>query len=230
MRLHSIQIGKAQRYGDPSKTNFSEKVWESGIFKSKITESVTVTKTGIKGDEQADVTVHGGPDKAICVYSIDHFDYWKSELGLELEPGAFGENFSVTGITEQDVCIGDTFQCGHVILQTTQPRQPCWKLARRWGVKTMPALVQKNGKTGWYFRVLNEGPMIAPAKLELIDRPHPDWTIDHANHIMHTDKKNDQKSETLAHLNALSKSWKETLQKRVNQNNSSAESRRLHGK
>lgn len=215
MRLASIQAGKTQSYGNPDKTKFSEKAWVSGIFKSKMIQPAMITKAGIVGDEQADLSVHGGPDKAICVYSVDHFDYWKSELGIEFEVGAFGENFSVGEVLEKDVCIGDIFSSGDVILQVTQPRQPCWKLARRWNVKELPALVQKNGKTGWYLRVLQEGSLVAPTDIELVERPYPYWTITHANHIMHVDKKNKEEADALASIKFLSDSWKNTLKKRV---------------
>ena len=215
MNLQSIQTGKAQRYGDPTKSKFAEKEWESGIFKSTISEPAVVTKTGIIGDEQADLKVHGGPDKAICVYSLDHLPYWEKQINKELAAGAFGENFSVTDVSESDVCIGDTFRCGDVTVQVSQPRQPCWKLARRWGAKEIITLMQDNGKTGWYFRVLEEGNILAPADIELIDRPYADWTITRANEVMYRDTKNIDAAHTLSQIKELATSWQEVLQKRV---------------
>ena len=117
-----------------------------------------VTPTGIEGDGQADLVNHGGVDKAICVYPLAHYPHWQEMIGRELSPAAFGENFTVDGLTEADVCIGDTWRVGEdVLVQVSQPRQPCWKLARRWQRKTLALEVQESGKTGWYFRVLEEG-------------------------------------------------------------------------
>jgi|TARA_B110000438_G_scaffold269415_2_gene285780 MOSC domain-containing protein YiiM len=215
MQLHSIQIGKAQTLGDPDKAAFFKKTWSTGIYKSGVSGPVAVGHEGIVGDEQADLTVHGGPDKALCVYSLDHYAYWKAELGLEFSPGAFGENLTVADINESDVCIGDIYHAGTAVFQVTQPRQPCWKLARRWEVKAMPALVQKTGKTGWYFRVLETGNLSAPAKLERSARPHPNWTVARANAVMHDRKTDSTQTKELAQLDALSKSWRESLHKRL---------------
>src|SRR5690606_8606076 len=102
----------------------------------------------------------------------------------ELRPGAFGENFTVKGLTEAAICVGDRWRVGgQAVVEVSQPRQPCWKLARRWGIKTLALHVQKTGRTGWYFRTLVEG-MVAPDMyLQLIERPHPAWTVERANQI-----------------------------------------------
>ena len=154
MLLESVQIGQPKQYGDPTATAINERAWETGFFKEPITTAVAVQATGLDGDGQADLTVHGGPDKAICVYPSEHFPHWHTSLGLAMQAGAFGENFTVADC-ESSVCIGDTYQAGDVIVQVSQPRQPCWKLARRWQQKNLTALVQQQGKTGWYFHAFS---------------------------------------------------------------------------
>ena len=133
---------------------------------------VAFTALGAAGDEQADRVNHGGPDKAILAYSAEHYREWRTELDRpELPFGAFGENVTIAGLTEADMCIGDRWWAGDVLFEVSQPRQPCWKLARRWRVKSLPAKVIQTGRTGWYLRVLADGELRAGAELELIDRP-----------------------------------------------------------
>lgn len=130
--------------------------------------------------------------------------------------GAFGENFTVVGQTEADVCIGDTWQVGSdVVLQISQPRQPCWKLARRWRIKTLALQVQQTGRTGWYFRVLQPGPVAAGMSLTLQSRPHPTWSVQRANRVMHAEKADIVAAAELAAIPLLSESWRNTLTRRA---------------
>jgi MOSC domain-containing protein YiiM len=215
MHLDSIQIGLPQTYGDPEATALNERAWETGFYKETVTEPLAVHATGLQGDGQADLVNHGGKDKAICVYPSEHFAFWQRELELNMHAGAFGENFTVTEVNEASVCVGDIFFCNDLVVQISQPRQPCWKLARRWGQKNLAALVQNNGKTGWYFRVLEEGTLVAPANFELRERPQPDWTILRCNEVMHVQKKDLEQAQKLAAVPELSDSWQETLNKRI---------------
>ncbi|HWH70544.1 MAG TPA: MOSC domain-containing protein, partial [Candidatus Sulfotelmatobacter sp.] len=132
MRLVSIQVGKPVTLGQADAANPDDRSWTTGFFKASVTGPVYVGKTNLEGDGQADLKNHGGVDKAICAYSKDHWAYWETEFSLHLANGAFGENFTIEGATERDVCIGDIYRCGGALLQVSQPRQPCWKLARRW--------------------------------------------------------------------------------------------------
>ena len=229
MNLVSIQSGMPKLYGDPSKKSFSEREWHTGLYKNPVSGFAEVKSLGLVGDGQADLRVHGGPDKAICVYPSEHYAYWQTTLGIEMNPGAFGENFAISNGTENGVCIGDSFQINDVILQVTQPRQPCWKLARRWQVKNLPALVQQNGRTGWYFRVLQEGKVKAPEEIRLIDRPNEQWTIERSNQVMHHLTKDHEQAAALASLPELSESWKSSLLKRAQGNKTSSEEQRFDG-
>jgi MOSC domain-containing protein YiiM len=215
--LHSLQVGLPRDIEPAGEGDLSDKPWTTAFFKQPINHSTFARINGLDGDGQADLAVHGGPDKAICVYSLDHYPYWQSVLGADQLPtGAFGENFTLSGIDEHAVCIGDVWQVGEsLIVQISQPRQPCWKLARRWQRKTLTVEVQDNGKTGWYFRVLKEGPVQAGMQLTLIERSHPDWTVMRANEVMHHDKHNAPVATELVAVPELSESWKSQLNKRA---------------
>ncbi|HTE46178.1 MAG TPA: MOSC domain-containing protein, partial [Gemmatimonadaceae bacterium] len=121
-RLVSLQVGRPREFGDGDPRMTS-------IFKTPVDEAIMLAATNLDGDEQADLTVHGGIDKAVCVYSADHYQAWRDELNNPLmDAGAFGENFTVSGQTELDVCIGDVYQVDEAIVVVSQPRSPCWKL------------------------------------------------------------------------------------------------------
>jgi len=186
--------------------------WTTGFFKETVLGPVWVGTTNLAGDGQADLRVHGGPDKAINVYPSEHYAFWLAELDCkELPNGAFGENFTVAGILETKACIGDIFELGDALVQISQPRQPCWKLSRRWRVQDLVARVVRTGKTGWYFRVLREGNVQAGAALALVERPYPEWTVATANNVMLHRKENYMDAQALADCPALSGSWKATL-------------------
>jgi len=135
---------------------------ESGISKIQVTApSVFVGATNIQGDGQADLTVHGGPDKAVYAYPSDHWLWW-AERRFDTVSGAFGENLTTLGATEDEVRIGDRFQWGEAVLEVSQPRAPCYKFAIHTGRADAPQLMTLSNRTGWYFRVIVEG--VAPVQ------------------------------------------------------------------
>jgi MOSC domain-containing protein YiiM len=213
--LQSIQVGRPRSYGSEDASDPMDKLWTTGFFKEQIGGAVFVTKTNLIGDGQADLRFHGGLDKAVLAYSADHYAAWQSELECDIPPGAFGENLTIAGVTERDVCIGDVWSLGDVLLQVSQPRQPCWKLARRWRIKDLTARVVENGRTGWYFRVIEEGLIEAGQDLQLTSRPRPTWTVARASYLMHHDKRNYEAAAELASLPELSRSWKKELNERA---------------
>lgn len=214
--LESIQVGLPREYGEESAADPMDRLWTTAFYKERVAGPVQVGFTQIVGDGQADQVHHGGPDKAILAYAASHYPAWRDALDQPGLPfGGFGENFTVSGLTEREVCIGDTWAIGsEVVVQVSQPRQPCWKLARRWRVKTLALQVQQTGRTGWYFRVLSEGTVTAGMPLILVERPFPEWTVDRANQVMHHDKSNIAAAQALAALPELSESWRTTLQRR----------------
>ncbi len=214
--LSSIQVGEPQTLGRADADDPFEREWTTAIFKQPVRGAVSVGRTGIEGDGQADLSVHGGPDKAICAYAGEHYPAWQAELDLpDFGFGAFGENFTVDGANEQTVCLGDVYEVGTSVVEVSQPRQPCWKLARKWRIKTLTARVAETGLTGWYFRVLEPGDVEAGATFTLVDRPHPDWSLARANDVMHHRKQDAEAAAALAALPPLAESWRATLSKRV---------------
>jgi MOSC domain-containing protein YiiM len=175
--LEAVLVGLPRAYMDGPGGHERSQVWTSGIAKHPVSGAVRVGTTNLAGDGQADLSVHGGPDKAILGYASAHYPHWARDLGVELPAGAFGENLLIAGQDEDSVCIGDTYAIGSAVLQVSQPRQPCWKLASRWGVPTLPALVERSGRGGWYLRVVQAGELEAGDQVELIGRPQPDWTV-----------------------------------------------------
>ena len=204
-----------------------DRPWTTGFFKEPVHGPLLLGMKNLEGDGQADLVHHGGPDKAVLAYSAEHYpDWWQSMNNPSLPFGAFGENFTVAGLTEADVCIGDTWQVGdEAVVQVSQPRQPCWKLARRWRMKTLAWDVQQTGRTGWYFRVLTEGRVARGMCLVLVERPHCDWTIERANRIMHMDKSNIAAALELAAIPLLAENWRSTLIRRSNKQESDPQKR-----
>lgn len=214
--LKKVFVGLPQKIGVKDAKNPMEREWESGIFKQPIHGPVLLTKTGLVGDGQADKENHGGPEKAVFVYPFEHYEYWQRELNTtEIGPGAMGENFLLGNLDEEIVCIGDTFQVGDAVVQVSQPRQPCWKPARRFKIKNLALLIQNSGRTGWYFRVLQEGNIQGGQKLSLIDRPYPKWTIAKCNEVMHGASPNQEQLRELAQCELLAQNWRNTLNKRI---------------
>jgi MOSC domain-containing protein YiiM len=214
--LHSVQIGSPKSYGFEDAADPHDKPWTTGFFKSPIEGPVFVGTTNLAGDGQADLKNHGGIDKAVLAYSADHYPKWRDELSMPDMPcGAFGENLTIAGLSEELVCIGDIFRIGAVIFEVSQPRQPCWKLARRWRMHELVALVVRNGRTGWYLRVLEQGCVEAQMPVALVERPNPAWSIARANDILHHHQTDLPRTLELADVPRLADSWVEELRERA---------------
>lgn len=216
VRLLSVQVGPIETHGEFDASNPHDQRWTTAFFKSPVSGPVHAGWLGLTGDSQADPRFHGGPDKAILAYAVDHFAHWRAQPGLELMSfGGFGENLSIAGQSEEDVCIGDAWRVGEVLLEITQPRQPCWKLGRRWRQVDLPKRVISLGWTGWYYRVLQDGHLQAGQQLTLERRVHPDWTIVDANRVMYTKRGDAGRTRALIALPELSQAWKDELSERV---------------
>jgi MOSC domain-containing protein YiiM len=212
----SIQVGQPTDYLHEGHTDGNALTWTTAFFKQPVVGPVWVSTTNIAGDRQADVINHGGYDKAVLAYSADHYAYWRAHLGFaEMPHGGFGENLTIAGLGETGVCIGDTWRAGPVVFQVSQPRQPCWKMSRRWRIADLAKQVIANGKSGWYLRVLQEGELAAGAMLELIARPNPAWTVARASDLFHHRKDDLAGTAELAALPELSAAWRESLHARL---------------
>jgi MOSC domain-containing protein YiiM len=152
MKLVSIQVGR------PRKVRWGGTWVSTGIYKEPVHGRIKLHRLNLEGDEQADLTVHGGWDKAVYVYPSEHYAFWRQELSGEPLPyGIFGENFTTEGLNEESVRIGDQFKVGETILEVTQPRMPCYKLGIRFRRPDMPKRFHASGRCGWYLAVLQEG-------------------------------------------------------------------------
>ena len=207
MVVESLNIGVAK------KEVFYGKEITTGICKRPVSVPLHLRKLGFDGDGVADTRNHGGVDKAVCVYSLDHYPYWEETLGISLPPAAFGENLSVSNLKEEDVCIGDVFQLGTATVQITQPRQPCNTLTARYGRNDLAKLVVNSGYSGFYFRVSQEGEVSVGASLVLVERASNLISVSFANNIFHHDRKNREGIESVLAIPALSESWQRSLQR-----------------
>lgn len=209
LQLDALLTGRALPFTRPGS--------RSGIAKAPRQEALAVTTLGLAGDEQGDLRVHGGVEKAIHHYPREHYAAWLAELGehpLLMQPGAFGENFSTTGWTEDDVCLGDLIRAGSALLQVSQGRMPCWKLSDRFGVANLALRVQQSGRTGWYYRVLQEGVVGVGDRLQVVERTHVDWSLSRLSAVLF-DKR--VEPELLRECLALPlvPSWRRTLERRL---------------
>ncbi|MEQ5977751.1 MOSC domain-containing protein [Bacillus cereus] len=206
-QLLSLNIGL------PKEVTYGGKVIHTGINKKQVKEPVYLSFVKFNGDGQADLVHHGGVDKAVCVYTGDHYPYWEKELNQDLVYGAFGENITVSGMREEDVCIGDTFELGQAIVQVTQPRQPCFKLAKKYNIPKLPLYFQETGYTGFYFRVLKEGWVSSVDTLKKLQSDPKGVSVAFANRIMHKEKQNIEGVKRILEVNALSCSWRKSFEK-----------------
>ncbi len=205
--VHSVQVGMPRTFVDNAGDCHADREWRSGLFKEAVDGSVRVEWQGLEGDGQANLEHHGGSDKAICAYPLGHYTKWRDEYPtVDLRPGAFGENLTIDGLRERDVCVGDLFKIDSIMVQVSQPRQPCWKLARRWHLEDLPLRVQHTGRTGWYFRVIQTGEVRQGAEMILSNREYPEFTIAAANAVMYGGRSDRRATDALADCPCLSTS------------------------
>jgi MOSC domain-containing protein YiiM len=178
----------------------------SAIAKRPCDGMLQVLAEGLAPDEQADRRVHGGPEMALHLYPMDHHAWWRGRIGdheaLD-EPGGFGTNFAVSGLTEDMVHIGDRFRLGTALIEISQPRQPCWKIEHRFGNKGMVAAIIKSGRCGWYFRVIETGEVQAGDALERVAIGALEWTVAQVFSVLVAGKGSQADYAALAALPAL---------------------------
>lgn len=222
-RIDQLLTGRAVPFHRPGSS--------SAIAKAPVTGPLRAGAFGLAGDEQGDLRVHGGLDKAIHHYPFEHYRRWQERLGplaLLEAPGAFGENISTQGLDETSLCLGDVLRCGDAVLQVTQSRQPCWKLNKRFGMRDMAVQVQHSGMTGWYYRVLEPGELQAGQVLRLADRPHPDWPLARIIELLY---QRTQDFDALARLGELPlvPAWRRLVERRLGSRQVEDWSHRLYG-
>lgn len=208
-RLLSLNIGQ------PAPLRYRRRTVLTAFGKRPVSGERLLAANGIEGDARADRAVHGGPAKAACVYPSEHYSFWAERLGRPFAVPSFGENFTTAGLLEDEVCIGDVYRIGEALVEVSQPRQPCFKLATWNAAPRLARWVQESGRTGWYFRCLAAGVVRAGETVVLVERPFPWATIAEANRLMHRDKLDRAGLDRMLALPALSDSWRQTFQRRL---------------
>ncbi len=192
----------------------------TGIFKELVAHRVAARRLNLDGDRQADLSVHGGPDKAVYAYPAEHYDFWRSELPdmdlpLDLPLGMFGENLTLGGLREDQVNIGDRFAIGSAEFQVTQPRMPCYKLGIRFGRPDMVRRFLHSRRTGFYFRVVKEGDVGAGDSVTLLERNPGNVTVADITHLYALKKNNEDNKDNAQllrramALEALPQDWRQ---------------------
>jgi MOSC domain-containing protein YiiM len=185
----------------------------SAIDKRPVDGRVALGRTGFEGDEQADLRVHGGPDKAVCCYPSEHFPRWAALLERDAMPaGAFGENLTLAGLLEPEAHIGDTYTLGDAAVQVSQPRGPCFKLAARWGKEALTRDMAHDMVAGFYLRVLEPGTAAAGDTMILVDRVS-DVTVAEVLRVTYRDRHDPDALRRVVDVPELAEQWRTSLAK-----------------
>ncbi len=211
MRLVSLNIAR------PRLTMYKGTTINTGIFKKPVSGRVALRSLNLDGDRQADLSVHGGPYKAVYGYPSEHYGYWRTELpGMDLPWGMFGENLTTAGVTETDLHIGDRVKIGSAILMIRQPRMPCYKLAAKFQRDDLIERFLASGRSGFYFSVEREGDVGAGDSMEFISQNQAGITIAQMNHLLAHDRYNRDLLRRAIATEELPVSWSEYFQRVLN--------------
>jgi len=214
--LQSVQVGTPKRYGIPGVKNPKDRPWKTSFFRTSTTQPRWLSTTHLEGNAQADTKNHGQPGQAVLLYAAAHYPIWQRELNRpEIVSGGFGENFTVSELTEESACIGDIYAIGEARIRVTGPRYPCWKIERRWGIAGLTARVAETGHTGWYCSVVREGIVEPGLPILLVERPYPEWTVALTNDFAHGRNKDVKKAQALARCSLLAGFWPQLIIQRA---------------
>jgi MOSC domain-containing protein YiiM len=212
MKVVSVNVGL------PRTVTWKGRMVKTGIFKAPVNGRVQVRTLNLDGDRQADLSVHGGPDKAIYVYPCEHYDYWRGELpGLELPWGMFGENLTTIGLLEEAVNIGDQFRIGSAVAMVTQPRVPCYKLAAKFGREDIVKRFLASGRSGFYLKVLREGEVGAGDALELMSGDAHAVSVADVAKLYRDGTDEVTLLQRAVQVEALPENWRERFQQQIEQ-------------
>jgi MOSC domain-containing protein YiiM len=210
VRLVSINVGR------PREVEWRGRSARTSIFKEPVAGPVRVRKLNLDGDEQADLSVHGGADKAVYAYPSEHYAYWREELpGTELPWGAFGENLTTEGLSESTLRIGDNLSVGSADFIVTQPRLPCFKLGIRFGRPDMVKRFQRSGRTGFYLAVLHEGSISAGDAIRVVSPEESSITVADVVRLYTADEAEQDLLRRASELGALPEGWREYFRNRL---------------
>jgi MOSC domain-containing protein YiiM len=210
MKLISVNVGM------PREVVWRRRRVKTAIWKEPVTGRVRVHRLNLEGDRQSDLSVHGGPDKAVYAYPAEHYEYWRREgVAAELSWGGFGENFTTEGLLEGDTRIGDRLRVGSAEFLVTQPRMPCYKLGVRFGREDMVKRFLASGRTGFYLAVLREGEVESGDSIELLARDEHEVTVADIVALYTHDAHNQELLKRAVDLPALPAGWRDYLHKRL---------------
>ena len=210
MKLLSVNVGL------PREVLLKGKLVRTSIFKAPVKGRVPVATLNLKGDEQSDLSAHGGADKAVYAYPSEHYPYWRNELpGMDLHWAIFGENFTTEGMLEEAVHIGDHIKVGSAEFVVTQPRMPCYKLAIRFGRPDIVKRFLHSGRTGFYLAAHREGEVTAGDSIELLARDEHGVTVADVVSLYVTDVTNQDLLRRVSELPALPAGWRDYFRKRI---------------
>lgn len=190
----------------------------TAIAKQPSTGPLSLGPVGFIDDEQADLTVHGGLEKAVHHYCADHMAHWKMQFPEHADsfvPDCFGENISANGIDENNLCLGDVLSMGTAVVQVSQGRQPCWKLNMHLGLDYLAMQFQQSGRTGWYYRVLETGVVARGDEITLLERSLPEWPLSRLIEARFHPGLDSDVARILADTAALSPSWRAAFEKKA---------------
>src|SRR5262245_19024663 len=209
MKLVSVNTGR------PRDVEVNGRVVRTSIWKSPREGRLRVTWLNVDGDQQSDLTVHGGTHKAVYCYPSEHYEYWRRELpGVEVPWGVFGENLTTQGLLETAISIGDRIEIGSAEFLVTQPRQPCFKLGIRFGSEEMVRRFVASGRSGFYVRVVRERDLARGDAIRVIDHPPGSVTVSDVFALYFDDDATDDERRRAAAAPGLSPSWKDHFLKR----------------
>jgi MOSC domain-containing protein YiiM len=204
VKLVSVNVGL------PREVEWRGRSVTTGIFKSPVTGRVPVRTLNLDGDRQADLSVHGGPDKAVYAYPAEHYEYWRQELpGVDLPPGSFGENLTTEGLRETEIRIGDRFRVGSTLMRVTQPRMPCYKLGVKFGRDDMVKRFLASERSGFYFAVVQEGDVASGDAIEQVERAAHEVTVSEITRLYARDREDLEALRRVIQVEALPESWRE---------------------
>ncbi len=210
MKLISLNVGQS------AEVEFNGKTFSTAIFKCPVSGRRPVGTRGVEGDQQADLKHHGGTDKAVFVYAHDYYAHWAQVLDRnDLTPGIFGENFTVSGLTDDQVQVGDVYRVGEAVIQVSQPRAPCYKLSARLNDATIPEAYLKSGMVGFYVRILEAGTVAAGDAIDVVRRAENSMTVRELSQLYHFDHENMAEMRRALQIASLADAWREPLQQRL---------------
>jgi MOSC domain-containing protein YiiM len=210
MKIISLNVGL------PREIVYKDRSIVTGIFKEPVEGRIRARRLNLDGDRQADLRVHGGAEKAVYAYPAEHYDYWRAELpDIKLPWGMFGENFTVEGLNEKEVNIGDRFRIGDALFMVTQPRMPCYKLAAKFERDDMIKRFLRSKRTGFYFSVIEEGEVGAGDAIELVSKDENDITVTNITQLYVGKGKDQDLLRRAAVLEALPASWRDYFLDRI---------------